>query len=274
VEVSARAPLDWPYGLSADGGGWTDLLTEIRRQRQYDGAARDVYYYGMVSPQASLGGYCRFGCVLGLAPVLDFISTADQIGLGIGYAEPETYSTAVHELGHAHGRGHAPCAQGGGIEGVDRSYPYAGGDTGTWGWDARDSTLIPPSAKDVMGYCEPAWISDYTYDALAQRSLAVNSLARVTAKSALSERWESLVLYADGKSRWAGMSADEAPGGQRELARVLDAQGNELTRIEVARVPLAHSADSFLYLPEPEPSWAVLELAERSLVLADVQPPL
>ena len=46
---------------------------------------------------------------------------------------------------------------------VDPRYPHAGGVAGAWGWDRRSGRLVPPTVTDVMGYCDPAGISDYHF---------------------------------------------------------------------------------------------------------------
>jgi hypothetical protein len=99
---------------------------------------------------------------------------------------------AGHELGHSFGRKHVQGAPGGaegacgGEEGVDANYPHPEGFISTdnagsaalFGFDrgtgaARPYGLIPvnlalydPAWRDVMTYCAPQWISDYTYEAI------------------------------------------------------------------------------------------------------------
>jgi hypothetical protein len=273
VEVTAHAPITWPNALRADSTGWSELLNQIGRERQRDAVARDVYYFGLVAPAASFNEYCRTGCVLGLAPQTTFVSPPDQIGLGVGFVNANTYSTVVHEIGHAHGRGHAPCVPAGGsIQSPDPRFPYPGGKIGSWGWDSRSGQLMSPTRyTDVMGYCDPAWISDFNYEALATRSRNVNTAASILTDKAVPTTWQRVILFADGRARWAGISTTETPT-DLSSARARDAQGQDLGEVSVARVPLSHSADSFLYVPEPEAGWATLELGDRTLVLSDIEP--
>jgi hypothetical protein len=273
VEVTTHAPLSWSQSVLADSTGWTELLNEIGLQRERDAPARDVYYFGLVTPAPSFREYCGVGCVLGLAPQTRFVSPPDQIGLGLGFINAGTYKTIVHELGHAHGRGHAPCApDGASIQGVDARYPYMGGEIGSWGWDSRSGQLLSPTRyTDVMGYCNPAWISDFNYEALATRSRNVNTAARILTTSARPTTWQRVILFADGRARWAGVSTTDAPTDRR-AAYAVGAQGQELGEVEVAYVPLSHSPDAFLYVPEPDPAWASLQLGGRALVFADIEP--
>lgn len=279
VEVSVAPVLTWTYAVNANGEGWSELLNEIRKQRQRDGVEKDVYYFGLVTPKGTLRTYCSGSCVLGMAPQTTYVSSLDQVGLGVGFLDANTYTTAVHELGHAHGRGHAPCVPSGSrIDGVDGNYPSKTGDIVSWGWDNRSKTLIAPTTKDMMGYCEPAWISEYTYSALAARSLLVNKTGAATTKSralvAVGEPWHSLILYEDGAARWAGLITREPPSGEREPLRVLDAQGNLIAELEAARVRLDHAGESFLYIPEPQPNWATIEVGGIKIAMGRVLPEL
>jgi hypothetical protein len=272
VEVTTHAPIVWASAVRADSSGWTELLNEIGRQRQRDAPARDIYYFGLVTPAASFREYCGAACVLGMAPQTTFVSSPDQIGLGLGYVNANTYTTVVHEIGHAHGRGHAPCAEGGGsIQGVDERFPYSDGEIGSWGWDSRSGQLMSPTRyTDVMGYCDPTWISDFNYEALATRSRRVNTAANIlTTKAATT--WQRVILFADGRARWAGVSTTEAPT-DRSAVRSRGVQGQELGEVEVAYVPLSHGPDVFLYVPEPDPAWASLQLSDRELIFADIEP--
>ncbi len=276
VEVTVRAPLNWGYKLSSSGIGWTDLLMEIQRARQEDSAAANVYYFGWVLPSATFKDYCRYGCVLGLAPQTTSVSRSNQIGVGVGFVDENTYSTVVHELGHAQGLPHAPCApKGAQIDGVDTKFPYEGGKIGVWGWDVRTSKLLAPGDyRDVMSYCEPTWISDHHYQKLAVRAKAVNGTTTVyTLNNKTRGSWRGLVLYRDGSARWSGVTSRELPG-ELSAARALDAEGSDLGEVSVVRVPLSNESESFLYVPELDPSWAAIDLGDRVLTLAEIAEPL
>ncbi len=66
-------------------------------------------------------------------------------------------TTMAHELGHNMSLQHAAC---GDPDNPDPSFPYAGGRTGAWGFDARrGGTLMSPALFDLMSYCTPRWIS-------------------------------------------------------------------------------------------------------------------
>ena len=94
--------------------------------------------------------------------------------LGIAADIPSYLSLSVldpfviaHELGHNLNLFHAPC---GGAGGPDPHYPYDDGSIGVSGYDMNNESLVSPRTWDLMSYCEPMWISDYSFTrALAHR---------------------------------------------------------------------------------------------------------
>jgi hypothetical protein len=167
--IDAEHPLD-----AADQSSWSALLAQIERTRAADNPAPNVYYFGVVQPSGTLGSYCLVNCVLGLAPLNSKALPEKQIAVGASFGDGQVSTTIIHELGHAHGRGHAPCVDNGTISDTDDQYPDRTGATGTWGWDSRHNILERPDASDIMGYCSPRWMSAYTYAGIAARSLQVN----------------------------------------------------------------------------------------------------
>ena len=80
----------------------------------------------------------------------------------------------AHEFGHNLSLLHAPCR----VDG-DPAYPYTRGQTGAWGWDG--SRLIGPDAHDLMGYCQPNWISDFHFaNALRYRASLGDTIAEMS----------------------------------------------------------------------------------------------
>ena len=90
--------------------------------------------------------------------------------------------TMAHELGHNLFLRHAPC----GSADPDPSYPYPDGSIGAWGYDFRDGgSLIPPSTSDVMSYCSPGWISDYSFSKALRYRVSTGADAGVSPSQAL-----------------------------------------------------------------------------------------
>jgi hypothetical protein len=133
-------------------GAWGTILGEIDVLRTAEQSSR--YYYGVAKVSYSSG-------VAGVA----YVSTsgsAERVALGWDYL-PTGAVVAAHELAHNWGRNHAPC---GNPDGVDTGYPHADGSIGVYGLDVATQTLKPPASSDIMGYCDPKWIGDYSYKAI------------------------------------------------------------------------------------------------------------
>ncbi len=138
------------------------------------------------------------GCAGGLAP-----SVLATIATGATGPTPSCYSAqdqdgswgdemAAHELGHALGRPHAPsfpldknnqyCP--GGELGPDLGWPVdhtqgnispttsATSPAAMYGFDIETLQVYPPTWKDIMSYCNPKWISDYTWTKIQKQLLA------------------------------------------------------------------------------------------------------
>jgi hypothetical protein len=134
-------------------GAWGTVLGEIDALRVIEHSPR--YYYGVARVTYTSG-------VAGVAYVSTSGTTAgsgQRAALGWDYL-PSGGVVAAHELGHNWGRNHAPC---GGPSGVDPAYPSSDGSVGSYGMDVTAKTLQDASLGDIMGYCDPKWISEYTY---------------------------------------------------------------------------------------------------------------
>lgn len=135
-----------PAYQSSDGnGGWSQTLSEMSALRASEGGTAN--YVGII--QVTYGsGIAGLGYVGGPASV-----AWDKPGSAPG--------VIAHELGHNFGRLHAPC---GNPSGPDQGYPYANAIIGVWGVDVTAMAYKGPAAyKDLMSYCNPEWVSDYTY---------------------------------------------------------------------------------------------------------------
>jgi len=169
----------------------------------------------------------------------------------------------AHEVGHNHGRNHAPCVTGGSISGVDNNYPYSGGLIGSWGYDARTQKLFDPSkTSDIMGYCNSKWISDYTYAGLTTRMSAVNGVTMVyTPSDTVVSRWRILLVDERGP-RWGIPITDEVPAeGEVEAATIYDASGAALTSVPVYRTAIGDIDGSMFMVPEPQEGWYAVAVA-------------
>ena len=181
VEATVRAPMDANYQIAAMGTNWDRIVNDICTLRQMDRPARNVFYYGLLAPATSAQAYCGRGCVEGVAALAQYPNDDfPRCSMGLGFTGQGT-GVFLQEVAHSMGRPHAPCGNPGG---VDRMFPYQTGKIGTWGFDlTRERLVNPTTTSDFMSYCQPVWISDYTFRRLLTWIVSVNGLAPSIASS-------------------------------------------------------------------------------------------
>lgn len=248
-QVSVRqAPLDFDRTIGADGEGWSDLLSECLSLRANDSAGLNSYYYCAVRPSGEASDFCSQGCVAGLGPVPRVGDTFNRAAIGLLYDDGS--ETFVHEIGHTLGLSHAPC---GGASGADPDFPYSDGGIGVLGYDLAAQQLLDTQYRDIMGYCGPSWISDYNYDLLHERLVAVtastaSSLKRVATPLAL----RPVVVDIDGALTIGDtVWIDGAPLGEPVTAEWIDAAGQSEV-LDAILVRVSHLPGGIIYVPEME----------------------
>jgi hypothetical protein len=146
VEAKTRAPYTFSGDLTGTSpSAWSALLSALSQVRAADGSARYYYGWAKVSYRSGVAG-------VGI------------VGGGVATGRDDSIQTAAHELGHNFGRQHSPCGM---VAGADPAYPYPGARLGSWGFDGT-KLLAPDSFVDLMSYCSPEWVSDYTYERAQQ----------------------------------------------------------------------------------------------------------
>jgi len=141
-------PLASSVSTTGTAAAWNTIISEVRVLRIAEGS--QSHYYGVL---ATVGGtaYCGLGYV--------------GYPVAIGLDRCGSW-TAAHEWGHNFGRHHVPC---GNPSNPDPLYPYPNGSIGVYGFDPATGQLKRPSTHvDLMSYCEPEWISDYTFRAVLE----------------------------------------------------------------------------------------------------------
>lgn len=156
-DVRAVYTTNAPALESGNGNNaWVTILAEMNTLRVADGAG-NRHYLGIVKVNYN-SGVAGIGYVPGRA-----LLSWDYLPSGDG--------TTAHEFGHNFGRLHAPC---GGVANPDPAYPYTQADIGVYGYDPADQTLKTPTFKDLMGYCNNTWISDFNYVQVLNQRAANN----------------------------------------------------------------------------------------------------
>ncbi|MCY3598728.1 MAG: hypothetical protein OXN85_01980 [Gemmatimonadetes bacterium] len=174
---------------SARTGG--ELLSEIEAIRVLEGGTG---YY--------MGGIPRY-----LVSEVGYAGLA-MIGGQVSFSRVRTI-TIAHELGHNMSLDHAPC---GGAGGPDPAFPTRDGTIGVWGFNRYDSSLVAPETSDLMSYCGPKWISDFSFTKAFDHRLRVEGEGDAAAAQANVAR--TLLL-------WGRADAEGVP--MLEPAFVVDA---------------------------------------------------
>ena len=136
LAVTAHAP------VVSSSNEASNLIGQVQAIRAIEGGSG--YYMGLLSGEYS--GAAGIG----------------NLGRRTAYSVTSP-SVIAHEFGHNLSLQHAPCGR---PAGVDPAYPYPNASPGVWGHDFRKGgRLVPPSEyKDLMSYCEPYWVSDFSFD--------------------------------------------------------------------------------------------------------------
>ncbi len=158
LDFTLHESVDWNTPLDSFG----QLNSYLSDLRFDEGAAPDMYYYGLVDVcSGGLGG--AGGQAFGIPdePAIDLAYQRVSSGLSL---DPDwSAETFVHEVGHNQGRYHVACS--GDEGGPDPSYPHQGGDVGEWGFGVIDFQLRHPTAhKDYMTYCHPVWVGTWGWN--------------------------------------------------------------------------------------------------------------
>ncbi|MBX3227619.1 MAG: lipoprotein [Labilithrix sp.] len=253
VEISMHAPFEFNQEIKSNGTGISALLRAMLTLRAQDGIANDVYYYGWFTTKATFQEYCAAGCVTGLSGLYGPDAVTGRASVGVGYTGASSAMTMAHEIGHAHGRPHAPC---GGAAGPDPAFPNPEGGIGAWGYAPSSQRLVDPAtAKDLMGYCQPKWISGYNYNKLLERLTYVNAQAAAApppGSFAVKHPFQFVEVSPDGELSFGERIklAEEPTGDDTRAVTFEDANGKTISTGQAVFTPYDHVGGGYLLVPE------------------------
>jgi len=279
LTLTTHAPLTSSVAVGPDRG-WDQTLDALYALRAADAPADNVYYYGLFTPTKRYDDYCTSSCTVGLSQVAaaDEVEYRGSIGLGL-FADGSNSSapdTMAHELGHALGRFHAPC-----MTPDPGPFPYPGGKLGVWGFDSLNHLLLEPNAyADVMGYCSPDWISDYTYKGLFDRIQRVNAEVSGTRALTLARDasvFRRVLVDARGGLHWgSAFTLAHAPHGEPRELLLLARDGRAFANVTGYFQPYSDAPGGFLLVPAaalaPEHGIAAIRLGNAELALGSPLP--
>jgi hypothetical protein len=192
----------------------------MQAARRQDNAAPGAYYHMIIAVEDSVDKFLGLGALAGPRPG----DAANRIAMTMvtEHQVDSQMDTVSHEMGHNLGRNHAPGCN---AAGTDARFPYANTGVGVDGYSLGElatGVMHLPNApgpfksktkfKDVMGYCYPTWISDYTWNAFMARIRAVTEFSD-TMTSPLETH--SLIGYQTlpGAPQWTEVAGDLVPDG-------------------------------------------------------------
>jgi hypothetical protein len=258
LETSLGEPMEASRAIGVEAG-WEQTLQELSDRHYSDDAPNDVYYYGLLEPESTFDDFCiDNACTLGIG----YITTASlsdrhfRVSMGLSYGDTYSAETTAHELGHNLGREHAPC---GGPAYPDPDFPHAGARIGWWGYQSPDVLTSPTVTRDIMSYCENPWVSDYTYQALADRTAIINGNTAMLNPYPIGH-WRVVVVTPRGTLWGVPFRGEVSAAGTPEGATILDRLGDPMTQVTVYRQRMGRPGSASVMVPEPEPGWYAVQL--------------
>lgn len=258
VELTVGQPVLWTSQLSS----LDPVLTDAANRRAAESPAPDVYYAAMIDVCSDCPN-CNGGFGYYAQPTVE--DAFFRVSVNRTYSatlEGEAYAQDMvrilsHEVGHNHNLQHNPCVSPNGDPGATNpNYPHEGGAIGTFGYRFSTDELISDTTSfDLMTYCNPIWVSDWTWNRLADH---ITALAGAVGTQGATAPRDSVAVFVDAKgqathTRWLPMheaTAREAEQGEGSRLKV-SLGGAQAQALPSRRIDVDHGDAYVLQLPLP-----------------------
>ncbi|MEO7110922.1 MAG: hypothetical protein ABI183_10835 [Polyangiaceae bacterium] len=270
VQITLHAVYTDGVTVTRTGGGFNQVLQDISSLRQADNPPDDVYYWGTFDPEATFDDFCQGSCMTGVSIIGSATDPIGRVSTGLGYSGSRTATTMAHEVGHAHGRNHAPgCGAGSVDPGFPAAYVISGpygnfGSIGLVGYDLVNRLFFQPSTTgDMMGYCPPTWVSDYTYGALFTRVQTVDGAADIIGGMFSSPQpFRFVSVDGEGNLHWGRPTTlRRKPSSDPRVVTYDDATGRTLVSTTGYFYEVDHVSGGFLLVPEGPTGFATMTVS-------------
>lgn len=271
VQISWHAPFSFSGDLTTSTD-FSRLLNEVTSLKTTENAPSAQVYYGLIPTRNSSSTWFSSGYA-----GMGWIGSRVAIGLDLS---GKTSQIAAHEVGHNLGMQHTPC----GVSSYDPSYPYANASIGQYGLDVAAGKLyLPTTNRDFMSYCDPKWVSDYTYKYLYNRQNLTGgaAAAMVVGPSAVSSQ-SGLVVRAQISAGGAQLlptytlsgMVNELPEAGDYVVQMLGSQDEWLAEYPVQAYAASEQEDAQarslqVLLPLPGQNVARIRLLKDGELLAE-----
>ncbi len=249
LDVEVREPFTYVRNKNAKGDAWDDIMDQMELIAKEGDRSR---HYAALLDQAP-----DKGSTIGIA------NTPGRV-----LASRIIKTSFSHELGHNFGLDHSPCGK---PSGIDKNYPYAKAAIGIWGYDVIAERLRNKDLPDFMSYCDPEWVSDYTFKKTLRRrgGKLLNDNSRRLQKSSpikLAKNQNVIIVSGQVENEILSLTritntraALENTPGSTYLLEGKDKSGNTIFSIPFDTINLDHSRIDQFSIVAPLPQGVVLK---------------